>query len=90
MLGLMLVGTSMLGGIQYVLLYRLTGALWLGMAVHFMNNSVVNLLHVVTAAGADDLQPLLLTIAQSLSFIIVFTIFLLIAKKGRAVCTIFR
>lgn len=84
MLGLMLVGTSMLGGIQYVLLYKLTGALWFGMAVHFINNSVVNLLHVVTAAGVDELQTIRLTIAQSLSFIAVFIVFLLLAKKARS------
>lgn len=75
MMGLMLVGTSMLGGIQYAMLYKVTGALWVGMAAHFVNNTIVNLLHVVTVSGVDELQAIRITIAQTLSFIAVLIIF---------------
>lgn len=81
MMGLMLVGTSTLGGIQYVLLYRLTGALWVGMAAHFVNNAIINLLHVVTAAGADELQTVRITMAQTLIFVTVLIIFLVNNSK---------
>ncbi len=76
MMGLMLVGTSALGGIQYTLLYKLTGALWFSMAAHFVNNTVINLLHVVTVSGADGMQAVRITIAQTLSFIAVLIVFI--------------
>jgi hypothetical protein len=42
------------------------GGLWAGMAVHFVNNASVNLLHVTTVSGADELQTLRIAIAQTL------------------------
>ncbi len=83
MMGLMLVGTSMLGGIQYVLLYKLTGSLWFGMAAHFVNNAIVNMLHVVTVTGADEMQTVRITIAQTLSCVIVLVVFLVKYMKQR-------
>ncbi len=82
MLGLMLVVTTALGGIQYSLLYKLTGALWLSMAAHFVNNAIINLLHVVTVSGADEMQTVRITIAQALSFIIVLIVYILKSRKG--------
>lgn len=71
MAGLILVVTSTLLGIQYCMLYKLTGSLWAGMAAHFVNNTTANLLHVVTASGVDELLTVRITIAQTLSFLIV-------------------
>lgn len=76
MMGMMLVVTSTLAGVQYAMLYKMTGALWVPMAFHFVNNASVNLLHVVTASGADELQTVRLTITGTLSFIIVLIVFL--------------
>jgi membrane protease YdiL (CAAX protease family) len=81
MMGLMLVGTSTLGGIQYVLLYKLTGALWVGMAAHFVNNAIINLLHIVTISGIDEMQTIRITIAQTLFFVVVLIIFLVKYRK---------
>ncbi len=81
MMGLMLVGTSALGGIQYTLLYKLTGALWFSMAAHFVNNAIINLLHVVTISGADEMQAVRITIAQTLSSVVVLIVF--IVKRGK-------
>ncbi len=81
MLGMMLVGTTMLAGIQYLLMYKLTGALWFGMAAHFINNAAVNLIHVITAAGADEMQTLRITIAQALSFVIVLIVFIIKQRR---------
>lgn len=81
MAGLVLVITSTLLGVQYCMLFRLTGSLWAGMAAHFMNNTTVNLLHVVTASGVDELLTVRITIAQTLSFLIV--LFLYIFRKKR-------
>lgn len=71
MAGLILVVTSTLLGIQYCMLYKLTGSLWAGMTAHFMNNTTANLLHVVTSSGVDELLSVRITIAQTLSFLIV-------------------
>ena len=81
MMGLMLVGTSTLAGIQYVMMFKMTGSLWVGAAFHFVNNASTNLLHIVTVSGADELQTIRLTISGTLSFIIVLILFLLHRKK---------
>jgi len=88
MMGLMLVITSALLGIQYGMLYKISGSIWIGMAAHFVNNASVNLLHIVTATGSDELLTIRLTIAQTLSFLIVLTIFIMrtrAQKKGKPV-----
>lgn len=81
MLGLMLVSTSAIAGIQYTLLYKLTGSLWFSMAAHFVNNTIVNLLHVVTASGVDEMQTIRITIAQTLSFVVVLFVYIIKNRK---------
>ena len=76
MSALLLIVTSMLLGVQYCMLLKLTGSLWAGMAAHFVNNTIINLLHVSTNSGADELQFIRIAIAQTLSFIIVLIFFL--------------
>ena len=76
MMGLMLVITSALLGIQYCMLYKITGSLWAGMAAHFINNASSNLLHVETVSGIDELLTIRISVAQTLSFMIVLVFFL--------------
>lgn len=83
MAGLVLVVTSTLLGIQYVMLFKCTGALWAGMAAHFVNNAIINLLHVATFTGTDELQTVRIAIAQSLSFVIVLVFFLRARRRDR-------
>lgn len=66
----LVLGSALLG-LQYVMLLHITGTLWAGMAAHFFNNTIVNLLHVQTATEADNLMMLRITVAQTLSFILV-------------------
>ena len=73
---LMLVATTGLTGFKFCLLAKLSGSLWMPMADHFFNNTIINLLHVITATGADELQVLRITIAQTLSFIIVLIVYI--------------
>lgn len=80
MSALLLIVTSAVGGIQYCMLVKITGSLWAGMAAHFVNNTTVNLLHVVTATGADEMQTIRITIAQTLSCVVVLIVF--IARKA--------
>ena len=83
MMGLMLVVTSALGGIQYALLAEMTGSIWAGMAAHFINNTSANLLHVVTETGVDEFMSLRITIAQTLSCVLVFILYLVHLRVNR-------
>lgn len=73
---LMLVTTSTLVGFKCAMLTRLTGSLYMAMGDHFVNNTIVNLLHVTSAAGADELMVVRISIAQSLSFLAVLLYYL--------------
>ena len=52
---LMLVLTTGITGAKFCLLTKITGSLWMPMADHFFNNTIINLLHVITISGADEL-----------------------------------
>ena len=81
MSGILLVFTSTLLGVQYCMLGSVTGSIWAGMAAHFVNNAIINLLHVSTPGGIDELQTLRITIAQTVSFVIVLAVYLLNQQK---------
>ncbi len=83
MAGLMLVATSTLLAIQYCMLLKVTGAIWAGMAAHFVNNASANLLHVTTASGTDELLTVRIAIAQALSFAIVLVFFIVHLRKKK-------
>lgn len=75
MTALLLVVTSAVAGFKFALLLTITGSLWMPMADHFVNNTVVNILHVSASGGFDELQTVRISIAQSVSFVIVLVIF---------------
>ena len=62
------VAFSFVYGLKMSFLYRMTGSLWAGMADHFFNNSVINIVHVVSSEGSDHLQIIRIVTAQLLSF----------------------
>ena len=76
----MLVVTSGLVGFKFAMMTRMTGSLYLAMGDHFVNNTLVNILHVASHTGADELQFVRITTAQTLSFVIVLIYYL---KKRR-------
>lgn len=58
--------------IKWSLLYKMTGALWMGLGDHLFNNVIVtNLLHVISNGEADSMQIIRIMIGQMLSFAIV-------------------
>lgn len=71
-LWIMGVGYIILAGIMSVkwsLLYKTTGALWVGVGDHLFNNVIVtNLLHVISNNEADSMQVVRILIGQTLSF----------------------
>lgn len=76
----MLVITSALTGFQFALLTKLAGSLYMAMGAHFVNNAIVNMLHVVSTTGADELMFARITIAQTISFVVVLAVYI---KKPR-------
>ncbi len=73
---LILILSSTLVGAKFVLLTKLTGSVYMSMGDHFVNNTIVNILHVLTIHGADSYQIIRISIAQSISFIIILIVFL--------------
>lgn len=74
---IMLVITSGLIGFKCALLTKLTGSLYMAMGDHFINNTIVNILHVTSLTGADEFMFVRITIAQTLSFLLVLIFYLL-------------
>lgn len=68
--------TILLAGVKFCLMTKLSGSLWMPMADHFFNNTIINTLHIVTQSGMDEMQIIRISIAQSISFIIVVLIYL--------------
>jgi len=83
MSGLLLVVTSTLLAVQYCMLLKVTGSIWAGMAAHFVNNAGINLLHITTAGGLDELQTMRIAIAQTLSFVIVLVFFIIHIRRRK-------
>ena len=81
----MLVITSALVGFKFAIMTKLTGNLYMSMGDHFVNNTIVNILHVISTSGTDELMILRISIAQSVSFIIVLIWYFVARHKKR--CT---
>ena len=80
---LMLIGTSALVGFKFAMIDKLTGNLYMAMGDHFVNNTIVNILHVVSTEEADHLMTIRITIAQSVSFTIVLIWYLIVYFKNK-------
>ena len=78
---LILIGSSTLIGLKYAMLAKITGSLFAGMADHFVNNTIINILHVISISGIDQLQTVRISITQTVSFVIVLIIYLRYHKK---------
>ena len=72
----MLVVTSTLVGFKFAMLTKMTGSLYMAMGDHFVNNTIVNLLHVVSNGGADEMMVVRVAIAQSVSFVVVLVCYI--------------
>jgi membrane protease YdiL (CAAX protease family) len=69
---LLLFGSSFLFSVQLGMQFKqASSSLWDGMVVHFINNTSVNLFHVVFADGTDSNPTMRLAIAQTIMLIIV-------------------
>ncbi len=78
----MLIGTSALVGFKFAMMGKITGNLYMGMGDHFVNNTIINILHVINKENeADQLQVIRISIAQSVSFIAVLIWFIIDRKR---------
>lgn len=80
---IMLLVTSALVGFKFAMLTKMTGNHYMAMGDHFVNNTIVNLLHVVSESGADEMMIVRVSIAQSLSFILVLVRYILVCRQKR-------
>jgi membrane protease YdiL (CAAX protease family) len=80
---ILLIVTSFIFGVELCLLCKWEGALWAGMTVHFINNASVNLLHVATIQGVDELQTLRISIAQTLICLVALALVIRQWRKKR-------
>lgn len=76
LLGAGYVALTFVYGLKMSFLYRMTGSVWAGLSEHFFNNSVINIVHVVSSEGSDHLQIIRIVTAQFLSFIFVYILYL--------------
>ena len=68
--------TSTLVGFKFSMMTKLTGSLYMSMGDHFVNNTIINILHIVSKDGSiDKLLVMRISIAQTLSFLIVLIYF---------------
>ena len=74
--------SSAVVGYKYGLITKITGSGFMAMGDHFVNNTLVNILHVVSVNGADQLQIVRISIAQTFSFVLVL-IFYFCSKKHK-------
>ena len=83
---MMLIGTSALVGFKFAMMGKMTGNLYMGMGDHFVNNTIVNMLHVINKENeADNLMVIRISIAQSVSFTAVLIWFIIgLIKKKKA------
>ena len=80
---IMLTVTSALVGFKFALLTKMTGSLYMAMGDHFVNNTIVNILHVVSETGIDEMMFVRITIAQSVSFLLVLICYIRREYKRR-------
>jgi hypothetical protein len=75
---IILVVTSTLVGFKFSMMTKLTGNLYMSIGDHFVNNTIINILHIVSKDGSiDKLLVMRISIAQTLSFLIVLIYFIL-------------
>ena len=72
---IMLIVSSTLVGLKLAMITYMEGNLYMGMADHFVNNTIVNLLHIESSTGTDEMMFLRITVAQTISFLIVLLFF---------------
>ncbi|MBQ7821467.1 MAG: CPBP family intramembrane metalloprotease [Clostridia bacterium] len=80
---IMLITTSALVGFKFAMMTKLTENLYVAMGDHFVNNTIVNMLHVISDTGTDELMVIRISIAQSVSFIAILLWYIVVQCKNK-------
>ena len=78
----LLIVTSGLVGFKFALMTKLTCSLYMAMGHHFANNVIVNIFHVVSGTGTDKFMVVRISIAQTVSFVIILIWYIREKQKG--------
>ncbi len=81
----LLIVTSSLVGFKFAIMTKLTNSLYMAMGHHFINNAIVNILHVVSITGTDEFMVMRITIAQSISFAAILIWYIFEQHKQRQI-----
>jgi membrane protease YdiL (CAAX protease family) len=84
MQSLLLVFAAFIFGLSLCMLMKLTGSLWAGMVIHFINNTSANLLHIVSPSGFDEMQTARIAVAQIILFLATLIVFVIVRRKREA------
>lgn len=63
------------------MLLEMSGLIWIGLADHFFNNTVINLLHIKSNSGFDQLQIARALVAQLIAIVVVTVIYIRKCKQ---------
>ncbi len=67
----MLTATSALVGFKFALITKASKNLYMAMGDHFINNTFINIIHLISTSGADEFMIMRISLVQSISFVIV-------------------
>lgn len=62
-------------------IFEMTGVIWIGLADHFFNNTIINILHIKTDTGFDVLQTVQALIAQLKALVLISVIYVKRLKR---------
>ena len=71
--------------LMWGMLFEMSGVVWIGLADHFFNNAVINLLHISTDSGMDEMMIARTLIAQ-LSALALISVLYMNRQKKLALC----
>lgn len=69
--GLILIITSTFVGFNFVLITKLSRSLYMAMAYHFINNTFINIIHIISNTGVDQYMIMRISIVQIFSSVVV-------------------
>jgi membrane protease YdiL (CAAX protease family) len=62
--------------LMWGMLFEMTGLIWFSLADHFFNNTIINVLHIKTDSGIDELQIARSLIAQLIALALVSLLYI--------------
>lgn len=61
--------------LMWGMLFEMSGVIWIGLADHFFNNAVINLLHISTDSGMDEMMIARTLVAQLSALVLISVLY---------------